>query len=193
VEQDLVSGEFSLLANMQKESGVWQGGNIYLKSTEGRILRLQTLSRVFKVVNITDLFEEQVGITGEKGFPYSQMDLDTHINADNLIFDRAIIRGEGLNLFYHGELHLDDYDLDLTLFIAPLKTFDTMISKVPIIGQPVMDKYESVVTIPVAVKGPIGNPVITPLHPSAIGDKILNLVRDTLLMPYTILQQDENP
>ena len=193
VEQDLVSGEFSLLADMQKESGAWQGGNIYLKSTQGRILRLQTLSRVFKVVNITDLFEEQVGITGEKGFPYSQMDIDTHIDADNLIFDRAIIRGEGLNLFYHGELHLDDYDLDLTLFIAPLKTFDTMISKVPIIGQPVMDKYESVVTIPVAVKGPIGNPVITPLHPSAIGDKILNLVRDTLLMPYTILNQDENP
>jgi len=190
VEQDLVAGEFSLLANMQKESGTWQKGNIYLKSTQGRILRLQTLSRIFKVVNITDLFEEQVVDTGEKGFPFTQLDIDSHIDANNLIFDRAIIRGEGLNLFYHGELHLDDYDLDLTLLIAPLKTFDTMISKVPIIGHPVMDKYESVITIPVAVKGPIDDPVITPLHPSAIGDKILDLVRDTILMPYTILKQE---
>jgi hypothetical protein len=190
VEQDIVAGEFSLLANLQKDSGTWQAGNIYLKSTQGRILRLQTLSRIFKVVNITDLFEEQVSTPGEKGFPYKQMDIDTHIDANNLIFDRAIIRGEGLNLFFSGEVHLDEYDVDLTLLIAPLKSFDTLISKVPIIGHPVMDKYESVVTLPVAIKGPLSDPVITPLHPSAIGVKILDLVRDTLMMPYTILKQE---
>jgi len=191
VEQDLVAGEFSLLANMQKESGSWQGGNIYIKSSQGRILRLQTLSRIFKVVNITDLFAEHLGNAGEKGFPYSQMDIDTHVDANNLIFDRAIILGEGLNLFYHGNVDLDDYDVDLTLLIAPLKTFDSMISKVPLIGQPAMDKYESVVTIPVAIKGPIADPIITPLHPSAIGDKIINIVKDTLMMPFTLLRQEQ--
>jgi hypothetical protein len=190
VEQDLFEGKFSLQANLQKDSGVWDRGNIYLKSTQGRILRLQTLSRIFKVVNITDLFQEQVGDAGKKGFPFTQMDIDTHLDANNLILDRAIIRGEGLNLFCHGKIHMADYDADLTLLIAPLKTFDTMISKVPVIGNPVMDRYESVVTIPVAIKGPIADPIITPLHPSAVGGQILNLVKDTLLMPFSILRQD---
>lgn len=190
VQQDLIEGEFTLQANLQKKSGYWNDGNIYIKSTQGRILRLKTLSRIFAIVNITDLLEQHVESAGKKGFPYTQMDIDTHIEANNLIFDRAIIRGEGLNLFARGEVHLDDYDTDLTLLIAPLKSFDAMVSKVPFIGQQVMDSYESVVTIPVAIKGPIADPVITPLHPSAVGGAILNLVKDTLMMPFTILKQD---
>jgi hypothetical protein len=193
VEQDLVEGKFTLQANLQKESGSWQKGNIFITSAQGRILRMQTLSRIFKVVNITDLFEEQLENAGEKGFPYSQMNIDMHIDANTLIFDRAIIRGEGLNLFYHGNVDLDDYDVDLTLLIAPLKTFDTMISMVPLIGHDVMDKYESVVTIPVAIKGPIADPYITPMDPSAVSNKIFNLVKDTLLMPFTILRQEQEP
>jgi hypothetical protein len=188
VQQDIIEGEFSLQANLQKESDTWYSGNIYIKSTQGRILRLKTLSRIFKVVNITDLFEKQVESTGKRGFPFSQMDIDTHIDANNLIFDRAIIHGEGLNLFARGEVHLDDYDADLTLLIAPFKTFDTMISKVPIIGSPVTGADGSMVSIPVAVTGPIADPAITPLHPEAIGDAVLNIVKETFMLPYNILK-----
>ncbi|MFC1845465.1 hypothetical protein ACFLZ5_11870, partial [Thermodesulfobacteriota bacterium] len=97
VSQDLIEGEFSLQANLRKESGTWHSGNIHIKSTKGRILRLKILSRIFKIINITDLFVTQVGTTGKRGFPFSQMDIDTHIHANNLIFDRAILHGEGLN------------------------------------------------------------------------------------------------
>jgi len=189
VQQDIIEGEFSLQANLQKESNTWYGGNIYIKSTQGRILRLKTLSRIFKVVNITDLFDAEVSKTkGKKGFPFSQMDIDTHIHANNLVIDRAIIHGEGLNLFARGEIHLDDYDADLTLLIAPFKTFDTMVSKVPIIGHPVTGEDGSMISIPVAVKGPIADPSITPLHPEALGDAVFNLLKGTFMLPYNILK-----
>ncbi len=188
VKQDIIEGEFTLQANLLKESNTWYSGNIHIKSSQGRILRLKTLSRVFKVVNITDLFEKQLGSTGKKGFPFSQMDIDTHIQANNLIFDRAIIRGEGLNLFARGEIHLDDYDADLTLLVAPFKTFDTVVSKIPIFGQPVTGADGSVVSIPVAVKGPIADPTITPLHPEALGDAVFNLLKGTFMLPYNILK-----
>jgi len=188
VKQNIIEGEFSLQADLLKETNTWYGGNIYIQSSQGRILRLRTLSRIFKVVNITDLFEEQVGYTGQRGFPYSQMNIDAHIEANNLVLDRAIIRGEGLNLFARGEMHLDDYDADMTLLIAPFKTFDSILSKVPIVGEPIMGEYGSRVSIPVAVKGPIADPEITPLHPTAIGDALLNLVKDTFMLPYNIFK-----
>lgn len=187
VQQDIIEGEFTLQANLMKESNTWYGGNIYLKSSQGRILRLKTLSRIFAVVNITDLFEENVNNAGKKGFPFSQMDIDTHIEDNNLIVDRAIIRGEGLNLFARGHIDLADYDADLTLLIAPFKTFDTIISKVPILGGPVMGEYGSRVNIPVAIKGPISDPIITPLHPAAVSEALLNIVKDTFLLPYNII------
>lgn len=188
VQQDIMEGEFSLQANLLKESNSWYGGNIFIKSSQGRILRLKTLSRIFKVVNITDFFEKTVENTGKRGFPFTQMDIDTHIHKNNLIVDRAIILGEGLNLFARGEIHLDDYDADLTLLIAPFKTFDTIVSKVPIIGQPVAGDYGSRMSIPVAVKGPIADPIITPMHPEAVGGAFLNLLKDTFMLPYNILK-----
>jgi AsmA-like C-terminal region len=187
VQQNIVEGEFTLQANLMKESNTWYDGNIYLKSSQGRILRLKTLSRIFKIVNITDLFEEQVKSTDKKGFPFSQMTIDTHIEDNNLIVDRAIIRGEGLNLFARGHIDLADYDADLALLVAPFKTFDTIISKVPIIGGPIMGEYGSRVNIPVAIKGPISDPIITPLHPEAVGEALLNIVKDTFLLPYNII------
>ncbi|MDX1776447.1 MAG: AsmA-like C-terminal domain-containing protein, partial [Desulfobulbales bacterium] len=188
VQQDIINGEFSLQANLLKESDKWYGGSIHIKSTKGRILRLKTLSRIFKVVNILDLFEKQVESSGKRGFPFSQMDIDTHIQANNLIFDRAIIHGEGLNLYLRGQIHLDEYDTDLTLLLAPFKTFDTMISKLPIIGQPVTGADGSMVSIPVAISGPLADPTITPLHPEAIGDAIFNIFKDTFMLPYNILK-----
>ena len=187
VQQDIIEGEFSLQANLLKESNTWYGGTLYLRSSQGRILRLKTLSRIFKLVNITELFEEQVENTGKRGFPYSQMDIDMHIHDNNLIIDRTIIWGEGLNLFTRGEIKLTDYEADLSLLIAPFKTFDTIISKVPIIGEPVMGEYGSRITIPVAIKGPITHPVITPMHPEAVGRAFFTIVRDTFLLPYTII------
>ncbi len=188
VQQDIVEGEFSLQANLLKESDTWHSGKIHIKSSQGRILRLKTLSKILKVVNITDLFQEEVDSSGKRGFPFSQMDIETHIDANNLIFDRAIVRGEGLNLFARGVIHLDDYDTDLTLLISPFKTFDTIVSKVPIIGQPVTGEDGSMVSIPVAVKGHLTDPAITPLHPEAISDALLNIVKDTFMLPFNILK-----
>ncbi|MGW8161353.1 MAG: hypothetical protein ACWGN1_03815, partial [Desulfobulbales bacterium] len=188
VQQDIIEGEFTLHAELLKEANIWHGGNIYVKSSQGRILRLQTLSKIFKVVNITDLFEKHIGNAGRKGFPFSQMDIDTHIEDNNLIIDRAIIQGEGLNLFAQGKMHMDDYDADLTLLIAPFKTLDAIISKVPIIGKSVVGESGSRVSIPVAIKGPIADPNITPLHPGAISETLLNLVKDTFMLPYNILK-----
>ena len=193
VDQDLVEGEFSLRANLRKESGVWHSGNIYLKSTRGRILRLQLLSRIFKIVNITDLFETQVRNTGKRGFPFSRMDIDTHIDKNSLTFDRAILHGEGLNLFLQGDVHLDDYDADLTLLIAPFKSFDSFVSKVPLIGQSIMSEYDSLVAIPVAIKGSLPDPTITPLHLEAVSGALFNVVKETLKLPYNILKPNEIP
>jgi len=192
VSQDLIEGEFSLQANLRKESGIWHSGNIHIKSTKGRILRLKTLSRIFKIVNITDLFVTQVSNTGKRGFPFSQMDIDTHIQANNLIFDRAILHGEGLNLFLNGQIHLDKLDTDMTLLIAPFKSFDTLVSKVPIIGKPIMGGYDSLLAFPVAIRGPLPDPLITPLDPKAVSGTLFNIVIETLKLPYNILLQDSN-
>jgi len=124
------------------------------------------------------------------------LDIDTHISENYLFFDRTILHGEGLNLFLQGDLHLADYDSDMTLLIAPFKSFDTLVSKVPVIGKPLMSEYKSLLAIPVAIKGPLADPFITPLHPEAVSGALFNVVKGTLKLPYNILKpkkKEETP
>jgi len=117
------------------------------------------------------------------------MDIDTHIEKNRLILERAVVHGEGLNLFAKGDMNMDDLHADITLLIAPLKSIDSLISKVPIIGEPIIGEDGSIVTIPVAIKGPLDDPKITALHPEAVGDAVWGLVKDTMMLPFNILKQ----
>ena len=83
------------------------------------------------------------------------MNIDTHIKDNQLILDHAVVKGEGLNLFARGNVDLNDLNADITLLIAPLKSVDTIISKLPIIGQPIICKDGSIIAIPVAIKGQV--------------------------------------
>ena len=43
-------------------------------------------------------------------------------------------------------------------------------------------------SIPVAVRGPLADPIITPMHPEAVSQTFLNLIKDTFMLPYNILK-----
>ncbi len=189
IEQNFIEGAFDLQADLYKESGVWYNGHVHIQSPQGRILKLKTLAKIFSIVNITDLLDPETLDLSKKGFPYSRMDIDTHIEKNKLILERAVVHGEGLNLFAKGDMNMDDLHADITLLIAPLKSIDTLISKVPIIGEPIIGEDGSIVAIPVTIKGPLNDPKITALHPEAVGDAVWGLVKDTMMLPFNILKQ----
>jgi hypothetical protein len=45
-----------------------------------------------------------------------------------------------------------------------------------------------VVSIPVRVLGPLENPEIIPLSPSAVGSELFGLIKRTLMLPLRIIQ-----
>ncbi|RPI54914.1 MAG: hypothetical protein EHM49_02570, partial [Deltaproteobacteria bacterium] len=122
-----------------------------------------------------------------KGFPFSQMDIKGTIKDNNLIIDYAIIKGKGLNLFGSGTIDLDHMDADMIILVAPLKTIDTMVSKVPLIGKAIGGKGAAIVAFPIKIKGQIKDPEVTVLSPDAVGGAMIDLVKNTLMLPFHIL------
>jgi hypothetical protein len=191
IDQNFIEGAFHVQADLYKESGVWYSGHVHIQSSQGRVLKLKTLAKIFSIVNITDLLDPETLDLSKKGFPYSNMDIDTHIEKNRLILERAIVHGEGLNLFVKGDMDMDDLNTDFTLLIAPLKSVDSLISKLPLIGEPIIGEDGSMVAIPVAIKGPLNDPQITALHPEAVGDALLSMVKDAMMLPFNIFKPDK--
>jgi hypothetical protein len=188
INQDVVIGSFTLKGNLKGRPGNWVSGAVAIYSEKGRILRMKLLSQIFSLVNVTDLFKtSELGLE-QKGFAYSQLDFQTVIRDNQLETKRAVIHGEGLNLFAKGNLNLATLHSDFTVLIAPLKTIDSVLGNIPIIGRAFGGKDTAMVTIPVGVKGNIKNPEITLLPPEAIGEGLITLVTETLKIPFKILE-----
>jgi hypothetical protein len=196
ISQDIIKGSFTVDAVL-KGNKKWSKGSLNLDSDKGRILRMTLLSRLFRIINITDLFTaRELQDYETKGFPYSKLELNGRLDGDNFIIQRLVVLGEGLNIFGSGSVNLANLNTDITLLIAPLKTVDAIIANVPVIGPAVTGKDKAIATIPVGIRGNLLDPVITILPPEAIGDAVLNIVRETLMLPFTILKpilRDSNP
>ncbi|MBW1670592.1 MAG: AsmA-like C-terminal domain-containing protein [Deltaproteobacteria bacterium] len=187
-DQNILDGPFVFNANIEGTRDNWQRGTVELRSSNGIIRRMTLLSKIFSVLNVIDLFSKN-GLPDlfAEGFPFSQMDIKGIIKNNNLIIDHAIIKGKGLNLFGSGTIDLDNMDADMTVLVAPLKTIDTIVSKVPMLGKAIGGKDAAIVAFPVKIKGQIKNPKVTVLSPNAVGGAMIDLVKNTLMLPFNIL------
>ncbi len=189
--QDIIEGEFSLNGRLEGVLDNWKDGHLQIDSHQGRILRMKLLSKIFSVVNITDLFSVGQGgdgaETSSRGFPYTDLLFKAHVKGNELIIDEAVVRGEGLNLFARGKMNLSTFELDVVVMISPFKTIDAIISRVPLVGRVIGGETATLVTFPVGVTGRASDPQVTLLPPSAVGEGLVNIIKRTLLLPFHIL------
>ncbi|MDA8165504.1 MAG: AsmA-like C-terminal domain-containing protein [Desulfobacteraceae bacterium] len=185
LKQDLIVGGFDLDVTLHGRPGHWTDGKARLHSANGNIRRMTLLSKIFSVINLTDLFTAPGPVAG--GLPYSTMDLEGRIANNQLIIEKAVVRGQGLNLFGRGSLDLGTYQADLTVLIAPFKTIDAIISRVPLLGRLLTGRNATLLAIPVGVTGSIADPAVTVLSPQAVGESLLSMVKETLSLPFTLL------
>ncbi len=187
-DQNILEGPFVLNVSLEGAPKNWQRGTVELRSSNGIIRRMTLLSKIFSVLNVIDLFSKN-GLPDlfTEGFPFSRMDINGIVKDNNLIIDHAIIKGKGLNLFGRGEIDLDDMDADMIVLVAPLKTIDTIVSKVPLLGKAIGGKDATIVAFPVKIKGQIKDPEVTVLSPDAVGGAMIDLVKNTLMLPFRIL------
>ncbi|MEN8135322.1 MAG: AsmA-like C-terminal domain-containing protein [Thermodesulfobacteriota bacterium] len=186
-ENTLLDGTIHLDVNLKGTANKWRSGNANLYSDGGYIHRLGFLSKVFRVINLRDIFSgADLPDFANKGFAYSKIDITSHVEDNKLRIDKAFIAGEGLNIFGQGTIDLADWSADLIVMVAPLKTVDAVFTNIPLIGKVLGGKDKAVLSIPVALKGDLRDPDVTILPPEAIGKGLLNLIGNTLMMPFQI-------
>jgi hypothetical protein len=67
--------------------------------------------------------------------------------------------------------------------VAPLKTVDTVLKHIPIVGRIITGKNGTFISVPFSVKGPIDDPKVTLLPPEAVGSGLWGVLKRTLQVP----------
>ena len=189
-EKQLATGEYALQAHLNARGQAADlarslSGHAEFNAKSGRIYGMSLTAKVLSVVSVATGGWESLADTTKEGLPYKTISAKADIKGETIEFTEATLDGPSVKWVGQGSVNLATRTLNITLLVAPLPRVDSVVGRVPLIGGVLGG---SLVTIPVRVTGPLGEPEIIPLPPSAVGEGLLRVMKRTLSLPITVLQ-----
>ncbi len=188
-KKGLMSGNFNLGGNLMARGKYEEltkslRGDMEFLANDGRIYRFGVLAKIFALLNVTEIFMGKLPDLGKEGFAYNSMKASGNLREGKLAVNEGILDGPSIKIVWQGNIDLIRKKMDLTVLVAPLKTADRIIERIPWVGEILGGKL---ISIPIKVTGDINDPTVTPLSPSAVGSEILGIMKRILRLPVKII------
>ena len=161
-------------------------GTSTFRAENGRIYKLSLLSRILSVINVSNVFKGKIPDITQTGFAYKSIVIDAHIENSVIHLDKAVIDGTDMTMIFSGTIDLVKDELNLNCLVAPFKTIDLIIKKIPIVNTMLDGRL---ISVPVKANGKISDPVVIPLHPSSVGKGLINMMSDLLKTPVKLIDK----
>jgi hypothetical protein len=188
-EEVRISGDFDLsaVARATGKGGTLLSsleGTVDLTARDGKIYRYPLLAKVFSILSVTEIFRGKTPELGGSGFPYRSLIVKGELRRGKLLLDRAFIDGSSIDLIAEGEVDIARGKIDLVVLVAPFSTINWIVRHIPLVGK-VMGG--TLISIPVKVSGDLADPEVTFLAPSAVGSRLVELMKNILQLPVDII------
>lgn len=189
-KQQVANGYFSLDGEIfTKGKGIETtkllNGTLDFKAKEGRIYQLGFLSKIFALLNLTEIFRGNIPDLVGEGFAYNTIIASGKLEKGNFVITRFVIDGASMAIVCTGNIDLNKNNVDLFVLISPFKTIDLIIKYIPLVNR-ILDG--NIISIPFRVTGKLEDPDVIPLSPTAVGSGLLKMLQRTIELPITIMQ-----
>jgi hypothetical protein len=151
---------------------------------DGRINKMTFLSRIFSYLNVTDLLRGKIPDLGKEGFPYRTLAVRGEAKEGKFLLEELTMDAPSMGIAATGEVDFIRREEDLKVLVSPFGTVDAVVRNIPILGYILGG---TLVSIPVAVRGDIDDPKVTPLDPAGVGEGLLGIVERTFKAPAHII------
>ena len=160
-------------------------GDIAFRATKGRIHKLNLLSKILALLNVTQLFLGKVPDLAHDGFAYNSLSVKGTLSGGKLTIGEAMLDGSSMNIVGQGEIDVRTRKVDIVALASPLKTIDTILRRIPVV------RYilgGSLISIAVKAEGDLDDPSVSILPPSAVVKGLLGVVERTLKLPVRLFE-----
>jgi len=161
-------------------------GSIKLTAEDGRIYKFTLLSRILSLLNVSRVFKGTIPDISQKGFSYKTITIESDIENSIIQLNKGIIDGEDMTMFFTGWIDPLNDKINLTCIVAPFKTIDLIIEKIPIVNTVLGNRL---ISVPFSITGKFSNPAVIPMHPAAVSKGLLNMLSDILKTPVRLLDK----
>lgn len=192
-ERVWITGDFNLWGSLMARDHTWEGlresleGNLKVKMEKGRIRRFHILSKIFSLLNVSQLIKGKLPeLTGE-GLPFNTITGEIEIAKGIAKTENLLVDSDAIKITVIGEADIVRESLDLTVGLHPLGTVDTIVSKVPVVGRILAGEDESLISYFVEVSGDFSNPKVRHIPLKSMEKGLIEIMRRILETPMHII------
>ena len=188
-----VSGNFSMQGDITArgeslgEIRNTASGNFRIDCTEGSLRKFAVLSKIFSILNVSQLLKFRLPDMVSGGMPYNKItgafNLQNGVAETNDLF----IDSDAMNISVIGKFDMPKEELDLTVGVKPLQTVDKIVSHIPIVGWVLTGNNKSLVTAYFEAKGSWGSPQVKAIPVKSMAKGVFNIFKRVFQLPAKLI------
>ncbi len=159
-------------------------GKLEVFAENGRINHSIPLEKVFAYLSVIEIFRGQLPKMTEEGLAYKSITIRGNFQEGKFVIEEGVLNGFSMNMAAEGYYDLREKRIKGKLLLAPLKTADSIIDKIPGINHIMAG---TLVSIPVKIEGELSDPVVNVLPASSVGEGLWGMLKRTVELPFIVI------
>jgi len=161
-------------------------GNVSLKATKGMLRQFPALSKIFSILNVSQLFKFQLPDMVSGGMPYNEITGNFNFRDGFVSTTDLFVKSDAMNIALVGRIDMIREESDATIGIQPLQTVDKVVSSIPIVGWIITGKEGSFVTAYFETKGKLSDPTVTAIPFQSMATGVFDIFKRVFQLPVKI-------
>lgn len=161
-------------------------GNIKLHLKQGKLRKFNTLSKVFSILNVSQLLKFQLPDMVSGGMPYNDITGSLAVKDGSIASSDLFISSDAINISLIGQANIVRETLDLTIGVQPLQTVDKIVNRIPIVGWLLTGKDRNFLTAYFEAKGSWADPQVSAIPVKSMGKGALEIFRRAFELPVRL-------
>ncbi len=161
-------------------------GNLRLRLEKGSLRKFNVLSKMFSILNVSQLLKFQLPDMVADGMPYSTIKGSFAVSDGNIHTQDLFIASDAINISVIGTANMVREDLNFTIGVQPLQTVDKVVNRIPVVGWLLTGKGKDFLTVYFEAKGKWSEPQVSAIPVKSMGKGVLNVFRRVFELPVRL-------
>jgi uncharacterized protein YhdP len=159
-------------------------GNVRIRMEEGMLTRFAVLSKIFSILNISQLLKFELPDMVRGGMPYDTI-VATLSFKDGIVSTQDLfIRSDAMNISAVGAIDMPKGEFVQTVVgVQLLQTVDKAVSLIPVIGWILTDENRSVMSVHFEVRGSLDNPTVKAVPVKSLTRGVFDIFKNIFQLP----------
>ncbi|MDD2335940.1 MAG: AsmA-like C-terminal domain-containing protein [Geobacteraceae bacterium] len=162
-------------------------GNLRLHCEKGTLRKFSLLSKLFSILNVSQLFTFKLPDMVSNGMPYNEINASFSLRDGLVTTDDLFIDSNAMNITIVGEFDLVKEQIKATVGVKPLQTIDKVVSHIPFVGWVLTGKNKSLITTYFQATGSLDNPEVKSIAAQSMAKGVFNIFKRLFSLPAKLV------